>query len=240
MKKTATYHRLALLTGLFTFAPLCFSLASDTSSGSTDAAAPVISAAPAPVISSAPAPAKLPYGVADILKLSRAQIGEEIIVNYIHNSGTIYNLAPNDIVYLRDQGVSDKVVNTMLEQRKRAEFAVQSAQPTPAVPNATSVPYSPGVADAGTAPVAPYADQNATYAEAPLTPPASSVYVVPSSGAYYAPYYPYYYGPGYYGGWYGPTIGFGFRFGGHGGYYGGHGYGGHAYGGHGGGHGGHR
>jgi hypothetical protein len=223
MKKTATRFRLSLMTGILVSTPLCLSLAADTNSSNSDIAAPANAAAP--VVSSAPAAVKLPYGVEDVLKLSRAQIGEEIILNYIQNSGTIYNLAPKDIVYLRDQGVSDKVINTMLDQRKRAEFAVQSAPASQAVPNAQSVPNAPGVADAASAPGAPYADQSATYAEAPLTPPASSAYVIPYSGAgyyyNYSPYYyPYYYGPAYYG-WYGPTIGFGFRFGGHGGFHGG-------------------
>jgi hypothetical protein len=232
MKKTTTQSCLAFLTGIATFAPLCPGFASDTNATSSDAAAPVTAAAPAPVISSAPSPGKLPYGVEDVLKLSRAQIGEEIILNYVQNSGTIYNLAPKDIVYLRDQGVSDKVINAMLSQRQRVELAaVQSAQAAQAVQNAQNAPNAPTAPDAGAAPPAPYADQGATYAEAPLTPPASSAYVVPYSGAsypYYGPYYyPYYYGPAYYGGWYGPSIGFGFRFGGRGGFHGGHGFGGH-------------
>jgi hypothetical protein len=37
---------------------------------------------------------KLPYGVEDVLKLSRAQVSEDITLNFIHNSGTIYNLTP--------------------------------------------------------------------------------------------------------------------------------------------------
>ena len=64
------------------------------------------------------APVKLPYGVEDVLKLSRAQVSEDITLNYIKNSGTIYNLSPKDIVYLKNEGVSDKVLNTMMEQRQ--------------------------------------------------------------------------------------------------------------------------
>ena len=64
--------------------------------------------APAPTTTPASTPAaaestpvKLPYGAEDVLKLSRAQVSEDVILNYVHNSGTIYNLGPNDIVYLR-------------------------------------------------------------------------------------------------------------------------------------------
>src|SRR4051812_34089719 len=49
---------------------------------------------------------KLPYGVEDLLKMSRAQVSDDVIATYIQNNGTIYNLGPNDIVYLKEQGVS--------------------------------------------------------------------------------------------------------------------------------------
>jgi hypothetical protein len=57
--------------------------------------------------------------VDDVLKLSRAQVGEDVTISYIQNSGIAYNLGPNDIVYLKNQGVSDRVVNAMLDERKR-------------------------------------------------------------------------------------------------------------------------
>jgi hypothetical protein len=227
MKKT-TCSRLALLAAIFAFAPLCISLAADNSANTSDAVAQPATAS-TPAASAVAAPVKLPYGVEDVLKLSRAQIGDSIILNYIQSSGTIYNLAPKDIVYLRDQGVSDQVLNAMLDQRKRVELASQAAAAAAAatsVANAPTVSTAPMAPDASTFPVAPTADQSMTYAEAPLTPPASSVYVIPypaASYAYYGSYYPYYYGPGYYGGWYGPSVAFGFRFGGHGGFHGGHG-----------------
>ena len=225
----------ALLAGTVFLAPLSSSVAADTNSGDANAAASAPAAAPAPVIRVEAGATKLPYGVEDVLKLSRAQISEDIILNYVQNSGTIYNLAPKDIVYLRDQGVSDKVLNAMLNQRKRVELAAQTTQPVPSggvAPTAGQV--APDVTSQG--PVANPGDQGPVYAEAPLTPPASSVYTIPYAPSYYAPYYyPYY--PYYYGGWYGPSIAFGFRFGGHGGFHGGHGGfhgGGHSFAGHGG------
>src|SRR5512142_578208 len=75
--------------------------------------------------SSTPAP-KLPYGVEDVLKLTRAQISDDIVVNYVENSGTVYNLSPADIAYLRNEGVSDRVVNAMLDQRKKPADGAQN------------------------------------------------------------------------------------------------------------------
>jgi hypothetical protein len=153
------------------------------------------------------------------LKLSRSSISEDIILNYIQNSGTIYNLSPQDIVYLRNEGVSDRVVSAMLNQRKQVEAAASAqsnAQAQPAVAYAPAVPYAATVADATTAQVAPTFDDSAQAAQ-----PASSVYVIPypqASAAYYGAYsYPY----GYYGSYYGPSISIGFGYGY--GYYG-HGY----------------
>jgi hypothetical protein len=239
MKKTSTILRVAFFTNIFALVPLFSSIGADAGSASAANALTQSTQTAAPVITATPAPARVPYGVEDVVKLSRAQIGEEVILNYVQSSGTIYNLAPKDIVYLHDQGVSEKVINAMIDQRKRVEFAAQNVAPTsPSAPNAQTVPNAPLVPNAATAPAAPsYTDPNATYASAPLTPPASSVYVVPYNYSYYGPYaYGYGY-PYYYGGWWAPSVSFGFRFGGYGGYrggyYGGHGsYAGRGYGGH--------
>ena len=175
--------------------------------------APVVTPAPA-VTQPAPAAAvKLPYGVDDVLKLSRSSINEDIILNYIQNSGTIYNLAPQDIVYLRNQGVSDRVVGAMLNQRKQVEAAAAQSAPQ----NAPAIPNAPMVPDANTAQVAPVYDDSAQQTAAP----SSSVYVIPypqATAAYYGSYgYPYYSYPYYGSYYYGPSIAFGFGFG-HGGY----------------------
>src|SRR6478736_4732701 len=79
-------------------------------------------------------PPKLPYGVAEVLKLSQAKVGDDIISSYIQNSGTVYNLGPSDIVYLKEQGVSERIVNQMLEERKK--LAEASAQPSAAAAQA--------------------------------------------------------------------------------------------------------
>ena len=204
---------------------------------------------PAPATSTAPtsapaeaAPVKLPYGAEDILKLSRAQVNEDVTLNFIRNSGTIYNLAPKDIVYLRNEGVSDRLINTMLDQRKNvpAEMAAQTAPPSaPATPPAPVSPdanaaAAPQYAPAYVQPAPVYAEPQPTYA------PASTLYVLPYpyAGYRYSGYYPYSYG-GYYG-YGGPSVVFRFGYssgggcgpyygGGHRGYYGGghYGYRGH-------------
>jgi hypothetical protein len=132
---------------------------------------------------------KLPYGVEDVLKLSRAQVSEDVITTYIQNTGTIYNLRPQDIVYLKEQGVSDRIINTMMDQRRIAnEVAAQAQQQQaaaqqPAVVSENNGPVStPAYAEPE--PPAPVATQ----------PAASSLYIIP----YPTPAYPRYFGPYYY------------------------------------------
>ena len=180
--------------------------------GAWSASAQTETSVPAPaqpaVTTSAPATVTLPYGVDDVLKLSRAQVSEDVIVNYVQNSGIAYNLGPKDLVYLKEQAVSDRVVNAMLDERKRviAEAAAAAQTPPPA-PAQTSETIS-------TASYAPTYTQPQTEVQAA----PSTVYVIPSQPAYAyypTPYYGYY--GGYYGGpyYYGPSIAVGFAFGGH-------------------------
>lgn len=58
-------------------------------------------------------PADLSSNVEDILKLNRAQVGDEVTLNYIQNSGTVYNLSEKDVAYLRSEGVSQQVIDAM-------------------------------------------------------------------------------------------------------------------------------
>jgi len=77
------------------------------------------------------APVQLSYGVSQIIQLSKAKVNDDTIVNYIRNSGSSYGMDASQIVYLKQQGVSDAVVNTMLSQpRQMAQAAPQPAYPT--------------------------------------------------------------------------------------------------------------
>ena len=65
------------------------------------------------------APVQLSYGVSQIIQLSKAKVSDDTIVNYIRNSGSSYGLEASQIVYLKQQGVSDTVINTMLNQPRQ-------------------------------------------------------------------------------------------------------------------------
>ena len=140
---------------------------------------------------------QLSYGVSQILQLAQAKVGDDTIIAYIHNSGNGYGLDANQIIYLRQQGISDKVINVMLSQPKVASAPAQTAtQPD----NSSTAQTSTAVAQPTT-----------TYVQ---TVPSSTVYVMPDTQTYYYNAYyaqPYYY-PYY--AWPYPAAVFSFGFGG--------------------------
>src|SRR5690242_21831820 len=91
----------SLLIGLACLIPLHPAFSADPEPA--PAAVTGANAQPGPAIVTAPPEAKLPYGIEDVVKLSRAQISDDVVINYIRNSGTIYTLGPQEIVYLRNQ-----------------------------------------------------------------------------------------------------------------------------------------
>jgi hypothetical protein len=153
------------------------------------------------------AQSKLPSNVADVVKLSSAKVSEDVILSYVQNSGSDSALSADDIVQMRKEGVSDRVINAMLDKHSRAmEIVQREAAQAPAAEDSSANSAPPPVVEAASA------SERPAVVEAPLTPSGSSTYGGPypaASGAYYGysgPYYPYYYG--------GPVVAFGFGYGG--------------------------
>jgi len=67
--------------------------------------------APQPYVRVESAP---PMSVADVKSLAKAGIGEDLIINQISNSHSVYHLSADEIIDLRDSGVTDRVVNYMI------------------------------------------------------------------------------------------------------------------------------
>jgi hypothetical protein len=138
-------------------------------------------------------------GVPQVIRLSQAQVSENTIIAYVNRSGLSYNLTADQIISLRQQGVSDAVITAMLSQPQTAAPVVTAyAPPTPVAQTVVA----PAVVAAPTTTIVP----TVTYVQ-PLPPPAY----------YYQPNY----GPSY--GWFPPiALSFAWGSGGHGGgYYGG-------------------
>jgi hypothetical protein len=157
---------------------------------------------------------------AEVLKLVRAQINDDTIVAFVRSSKRSYYLNANEIVYLREQGVSDRVLTAMLEQRKQAPETSVASMPSQQANPAAGASY---IAQPSTAYIAPPSTAYVQPATAYVSPPP--VYAYPAPTYSYYDSYPYY--SGIYWGIPFPSLSFSFGFGGrfhgggfHGGFHG--------------------
>jgi hypothetical protein len=87
-----------------------------------------------------------PLSLADIKALYRAGIKDDIIVAQISNSHTVYHLSANDIIDLHDAGVSQGVIDFMINTASSISGATTSVvmDAPPPVPLMEPVVPSPG------------------------------------------------------------------------------------------------
>jgi hypothetical protein len=100
---------------------------------------------PAQEAAGATAYQQMPYAVSQVLELEQAKIGDSTVIAYIRNSGTSYNLNAEQIVFLRQQGVSDGVITAMLTQPRMADSVanIQPPEPAPQPVPVTTAPATP-------------------------------------------------------------------------------------------------
>jgi hypothetical protein len=169
------------------------------------------------------------YGLPQIIRLSQAKVSDDTIIAYVKNSGFSYTLDADQIINLRQQGVSDAVITTMLNQPKTGPVVY-----TPTTPAPQPVTSTVGTDTANTTPLySPrQSDQISTASAstqpvptATVAPTVTYVQAAPAPTYYYAQpyYYPSYawfppvslsfawgsgwHGGGYYGGWHGGGYG---------------------------------
>jgi hypothetical protein len=202
-------NRVKKLLSVLVVAGLSLSTATLRAQSAADTAPQTASVASAPQLS---------YGASQILRLAQAKVGDGTIIAFIKNSEYSYALDAGQIIYLRQQGLSDTVISAMLNQPNPAVAAVaapQTSGSTVTTASGTTVTTPNG----STATVAP----TVTYVQ---SAPASGVYVIPDTQTYYYDsgfYSPYYYPYG----WSYPAVSLSFGFGG--GYHGGGFHGGGGY-----------
>lgn len=154
--------------------------------------------------------------VQEVIDLSSAQVGDEIIIAKIKADRSTFTMGAKDILDLKNAGVSDRVILTMVEA-ERPPIGVPSPAAAPQQAP-TNAPEPSGASDYGSRP----APQPPTYQ---VVQPVYRTVYVPSYTSY--PTYSYYgecssyyppvyrsYGcgsyPGYYGYGWGPSYGFGY------------------------------
>ncbi|MFM2082789.1 MAG: hypothetical protein RL380_1480 [Verrucomicrobiota bacterium] len=91
-----------------------------------------------------------PLSAADVKALAQARIGDEVIISQIKNSRTVFRLSSADIIDLHNAGVSEKVIDYMINTPATVGNLTASAskvvyvRETPPAPRGETVVVSPG------------------------------------------------------------------------------------------------
>jgi hypothetical protein len=92
--------------------------------------------APVPGVPAQPsvaAPVNLSPGAAEVVRLAGSGVGDDVVLAYIQNSQAAFNLAADDVLYLKDIGLSPQVTSAMLSHDSALRNQAQQYAPAPAV-----------------------------------------------------------------------------------------------------------
>lgn len=101
----------------------------------TAASTAIGNSAPGSVVETAPAMPALSPGVAEVVQLAQAQVGEAVVLEYVMDAPVPYDMTSAEIVYLKDVGLSEPVIEAMIQRGR--ELRAQGT-PTPSAANASS------------------------------------------------------------------------------------------------------
>jgi hypothetical protein len=76
-------------------------------------------------------PSGLSPDLQEVVKLSQEQMTDDVITNYIKNSGKTYTLTADDLIYLKDQGVSQGVISALEQTASSNVISAASTSPVP-------------------------------------------------------------------------------------------------------------
>jgi hypothetical protein len=123
-------------------------------------------AAVKPISTAKPLPpnVNLPGPVAEVLKLADTGVEESVVMAFVTNSPSPFNLGVEEIIYLNDIGVPGSVVNAMMQRDQALKELSAAPAPAPAAA-ASALPPNQFAPEPGTP--TPYAPEPAE----PLAPP---------------------------------------------------------------------
>jgi hypothetical protein len=97
----------------------------------------------APEPAQAGVPANLSPGAAEVVRLAGAGVGDDVVLAYIQNSQAPFSLSADDVLYLKDIGLSPQVTSAMLTHDTTLRNQAQQYAPAataPAAPAAAAPP----------------------------------------------------------------------------------------------------
>jgi uncharacterized protein YcfJ len=60
-----------------------------------------------------------PLGMTDVIALSEQGVSDDVIISYLRQTNSTFRLSPNDLAYLREKKVTDRVVTEMINSTNR-------------------------------------------------------------------------------------------------------------------------
>jgi hypothetical protein len=89
--------------------------------------------------------------LAQVIRLMQAGVDESIIMTYVTNSGSTFNLDPDKIIYLKDIGLPNEVVTAMMQrdQQLQQQMIATTYQPSPQPAPIPETPEQPETAPVG-------------------------------------------------------------------------------------------
>ncbi len=125
-------------------------------------------------------------GTAEVVRLAGSGVGEDVVLAYIQNSQAPFNLSADDVLYLKDIGVSSTVTSAMLNHDSTLRGQAQQYAPAAPAPARAPATYDWQTSGAPTAPAptvapTPVAAPPPTYV---TSPPADVTYFYDSLSPY--------------------------------------------------------
>jgi len=96
-------------------------------------------------IAAAAAAQQGPMGITDVVYLAQQHVTDEVIITQIRSTHAVFQLSAGDTVWLKQQGVSDAVVQEMLASANRYPRRIYSATPVYSQPVYVVEPAPPVV-----------------------------------------------------------------------------------------------
>ena len=110
-----------------------------------------------------------PEGIADLVRLAQAGLSEEVLVAFVEASDVAYDFTADEIVYLKDNGISEKVILAAITRGKMLRELAAAAGEAPTAPAAAPAPAeapapeaAASAAETATAPVYTYQEPAAS------------------------------------------------------------------------------
>ena len=116
--------------------------------------ADVVDAPAKPISTAKPLPpaVKPTAPVAEVLKLADSGVEESVMLAFVNNSTSTFNLGAEEIIYLNDVGVPNAVVTAMIQRDQALKASLANAGPAQAAPPPTPTAPAPAAPEPPPAP----------------------------------------------------------------------------------------